>query len=216
MSAWCSWHPIQRRKLPVHGGLGQRQTPGTGGFKPPASRRQRHARYALDCRRAIPEGSSRTRADGHYNTDPSRHLRTYQVSSWLSQTLLKNLGRCLAHVPGAALGLSAGCPREVPTPQRFLRRAASVTPGGRPRGAVYTREKAKPMPACRIFSAGCFIKRLQRPGGMARRYAPATGGDRRHAVVVGRGWWIRPAGRCHPGCRGNQRRTPSGWFTVAT
>ena len=54
------------------------------------------------------------------------------------------------------------------------------------------------MPACRIFSAGCFIKRLQRRGGMVQRYTPATGGDRRHAVVVGRGWWIRPPAAATP------------------
>ena len=91
-----------------------------------------------------------------------------------------------------------GCPREVPHPPAFPRAAPPPSPWRRPRGAVSTREKAKPMPACGIFSAGCFIQR-SRAQGMARCYAPATGGDRRHAAVVRRGeQGSSPLGRCHP------------------
>ena len=29
--------------------------------------------------------------------------------------------------------------------------------------------------------------------------------------MVGRAWYNRPAGQCHSGCTGNQRRTPQPW-----
>src|SRR5262245_31214596 len=66
---------------------------------------------------------------------------------------------------------------------------------------------AKPIPAGDVFSKGFFIKRLQRNRDAARRYPPATKGDRRGAAVMGRARYTRPTVQCHAGCRCNKRRT---------
>ena len=119
------------------------------------------------------------------------------------------------HFPGAALRLSACCPREGPSPQRSLHRAAFITPSGRPRCAVYTLGEGKTYARRPSLFCGMFYQEVAAP----TRHGPAllplrqqvTGDTPRGGCLARQ---TKPAGRCHPGCRCNQRRTPSGWLNI--
>src|SRR5262245_26273463 len=177
---------IQRRKLPVHGSLCQRQTPGTGGFPD----LQRVAKGVRDLRWTVGEPFLKG-ANEQYLMDTTiltSHDTCEHTRSPLGyrQHHSKHLRFFLAHVPGAALCLSAGCPREVPSPQRSLRRAAFVTLGGRPAALSPLARRQNPCQPVAFFLRDVFSRGCSAHAAWPGVPLPATEGDRRHTVVVGR------------------------------